>query len=59
MSGSEEGGSHLMLSNENVFMLCFMCSHLGAEQGDITMTWICYNVSAGHQMQYQSEFKKK
>jgi hypothetical protein len=48
-----------MLSNENVFMLCFMCSHLGAEQGDITMTWICYNVSAGHQMQYQSEFKKK
>jgi hypothetical protein len=34
MSGSEEGGSQLTLSNENVFMLCFVCSQLGAEQGN-------------------------
>ena len=33
VSGSEEGGSQLMLCTEN-FVLCFVCSQLGAGQGN-------------------------
>jgi hypothetical protein len=29
-SGSEEGGSQLMRNTENICMLCFVCSQLGA-----------------------------
>jgi hypothetical protein len=32
VSGSEEGGSQLMQNTENFFMLCFVCSQLGAGQ---------------------------
>jgi len=34
VSGAEEGGSQVMLNTENVFMLCFVSSQLGAGQGD-------------------------
>jgi len=34
VSGSEEGGSQVMRSTENFFMLCFVCSQLGAGQGN-------------------------
>jgi len=34
VSGSEEGGSQLMQNSENFFMLCFVCSQLGAWQGN-------------------------
>ena len=30
VSGSEGGGSQLMQNTENFFMLCFVCSQLGA-----------------------------
>jgi hypothetical protein len=30
VSGSEEGGSQAMRNTENSFMLCFVCSQLGA-----------------------------
>ena len=33
-SGSEEGGSQLMQYTENLFILCFVCSQLDAEQGN-------------------------
>jgi hypothetical protein len=32
-SGSEEGGSQVMQNTENFFMLCFVCSQLGAGNG--------------------------
>jgi hypothetical protein len=32
--GSEEGGSQVMRSTENFFMLCFVCSQLGSGQGN-------------------------
>jgi hypothetical protein len=33
-SGSEERGSQFMQNTENFFMLCFVCSQLGAGQGN-------------------------
>jgi hypothetical protein len=36
VSGSEGGGSQLMQNTENFFMLCFVCSQLGAGQGNIS-----------------------
>ena len=33
VSGSEEGGSQLMLSNENVFILCCVCVHSWVQKG--------------------------
>jgi hypothetical protein len=35
-SGSEEGGSQLMQNTEDFFMLCFVCSQLGAGQGNMS-----------------------
>jgi hypothetical protein len=35
VSGSEEGGSQVMRNTENFLMLCFVCSQLGAGQGNI------------------------
>ena len=32
VSGSEEGGSQVTQNSENFFMLCFVCSQLGAGQ---------------------------
>jgi hypothetical protein len=32
----EEGGSQLMKNTENFFMLCFVCSQLGAVQGNVS-----------------------
>jgi hypothetical protein len=32
VSGFEEGGSQLMQNTENLFMLCSVCSQLGAGQ---------------------------
>jgi hypothetical protein len=55
MSGSEEGGSKLVLSNGNVFMLC-LCSVGCRAREHMTMMWNRCDVSVGHQMQYQSEF---
>ena len=34
VSGSEEGGSQLMQNTENFFILCVVCSQLGAGQGN-------------------------
>jgi hypothetical protein len=34
VSGSEEGGSQVMRNTENFCMLCFVCSQLGAGQGN-------------------------
>jgi len=34
VSGSEGGGSQLMQNTENFVMLCFVCSQLGAGQGN-------------------------
>ena len=34
VSGSEEGISQLMQNIEKFFMLCFVCSQLGAGQGN-------------------------
>jgi len=34
VSGCEGGGSQLMQNTENFFMLCFVCSQFGAEQGN-------------------------
>ena len=34
VSGSEEGGSQLMQNTENFFVLCVVCSQLGAGQGN-------------------------
>jgi hypothetical protein len=33
-SSSEEGGIQLMQNTENFFMLCLVCSQLGAGQGN-------------------------
>jgi hypothetical protein len=49
VSGCEEGGSQLMQNTENFFMLCFVCSQLGAGQG----TWVKCDVSVVHQMLYK------
>jgi len=42
-SGSEDGGSQLMQNTENFFMLCFVCSQLGAGQRN-TSPWLGSNV---------------
>jgi hypothetical protein len=43
-SGSEEGGSQLMQNTENFFMLCFVCSQLGAVH-DLAQMW-CLRVAS-------------
>jgi hypothetical protein len=43
VSDSEEGGSQVMWNTENSFMLCFVCSQLGAGWGN-TSPWLGSNV---------------
>jgi hypothetical protein len=37
VSGFEEGGSQVMQNSVNFFMLCFVCSQLGAGQGNTSL----------------------
>ena len=58
VSGLEEGGSQVMWNTENVFISCFVCSQLGAGQGN-TSPWLRANVISPGGIRYPTKVSFK
>jgi hypothetical protein len=54
----EAGGSQVMWNSENFFILCFVCSQLGAGQGN-TSPWLWSNVMSLWSISYPTKVSFK